>query len=98
MHELHTKITKYSGSEDKLHHIEREIRGLTHLLDFGVVNWETGDCGAMEKSFDDEEEPPLQDLSESSYFRDTSEDQSTFTAKQKSKPCRQDHVYSKLSE
>ncbi|KAL3238261.1 hypothetical protein MRX96_021942 [Rhipicephalus microplus] len=71
----------------------------TAPLDFGVVNWETGDCGAMEEiSFDDEEEPQLQDLSESSYFRDTSEGQSTFTVKQKSKPCRQDHVYTKLSE
>uniref|UniRef100_A0A131YPJ6 C2H2-type domain-containing protein n=1 Tax=Rhipicephalus appendiculatus TaxID=34631 RepID=A0A131YPJ6_RHIAP len=99
IHELHAKITKYSGSEDKLNHIEKEIRGLSHFVDFGVVNWEPGDCGEMEEiSFDDEEEPQLQGLSESRFLQDLSEGQSAIITEKKSKPHRQDHVYSKMSE
>ncbi|XP_037511988.1 uncharacterized protein LOC119388349 [Rhipicephalus sanguineus] len=97
IHELHTKITKYYGSEDKLHHIEKGIRGLTHFVDYGVVNWEPADCGAMEEvHFDEGEEPQFQDLSDSMFLQDLSEGQSA--TEKKSKPHRQDHVYSKLSE
>ncbi|XP_075724452.1 uncharacterized protein LOC142767109 [Rhipicephalus microplus] len=45
MHELHTKITKYSGSEDKLHHIER----FGDSLIFWTLEWLIGRLGTVEQ-------------------------------------------------
>lgn len=91
VHELHAKINKYSGSDDKLNHLETEIRGLTHFLDFGMVSREPVDCGAMEEvSFDSDGEEPR--------HQDSSEGQRAVVTEKKSKIHRQDHVYSKQSE
>ncbi|XP_050045139.1 uncharacterized protein [Dermacentor andersoni] len=89
--ELHKKINMYSGSDDKLNHLEMEIRGLTHFLDFGTVSREPVDCGAMEEvCFDGAGAEPR--------CQDSSECQSAVVTEKKSKIHRQDHLYSKQSE
>lgn len=89
IHELQKRVDKYSGADDKLHHVEEEVRELAQFLEFSVVSGEPADCGAMEEvSFGDEEEPLQQDLLEGI---------SSVVTEKKGKAHRQDHVYSKQS-
>ncbi|XP_077514102.1 uncharacterized protein LOC144124979 [Amblyomma americanum] len=89
--ELQAKIRAFSGSDEKLHHVEGEIRSVTHFLEFGILDKSVVDYGAVE-------EVSLDDSGAEEQHLEANPEQQSPPLREKKSKAHQDHVYSKKSE